>query len=117
MPAGRCTATQLTPARPGLPWRPPGARLSLGRPAALKEDEEKRVRDDNKADGGGSPLRPGHAADDPAPTSPLALTTPYDAEILALAGPTLVALAADPLLSVVDTVFAGRLGPGELAAL
>jgi Na+-driven multidrug efflux pump len=52
------------------------------------------------------------------PPSPLPwYASPYDAEIGALAGPTLVALAADPLLSVVDTVLAGALGPGPLAAL
>ncbi len=37
--------------------------------------------------------------------------------ILALAVPALGALAADPLLSLVDTAFVGRIGPVELAAL
>lgn len=67
-----------------------------------------------------TPLARGHAdppSPPPPPGRPSFLSSPYDAEILALAGPTLVALAADPLLSVVDTVLAGRLGPGELAAL
>lgn len=41
----------------------------------------------------------------------------YDAEILALALPALGALAADPLVSMVDTVFVGRLGVTPLAAL
>jgi MATE family multidrug resistance protein len=37
--------------------------------------------------------------------------------ILALALPALGALAADPVLSLVDTAFVGRIGPVELAAL
>jgi MATE family multidrug resistance protein len=41
----------------------------------------------------------------------------YDREILALALPALGALAADPLVSLVDTAFVGRLGPLPLAAL
>lgn len=45
------------------------------------------------------------------------LKSPYDGMIFALAGPALLTLAADPLLSIVDTVYVGRLGPNELAAL
>lgn len=41
----------------------------------------------------------------------------YDREILALAVPALGALAADPLVSIVDTIFVGRLGIVPLAAL
>lgn len=41
----------------------------------------------------------------------------HDDAILALAGPAVIALAADPLLSVVDTGFVGHIGPDELAAL
>ena len=41
----------------------------------------------------------------------------YDREILALAVPALGALAADPVVSLVDTAFVGRLGAVELAAL
>jgi MATE family multidrug resistance protein len=41
----------------------------------------------------------------------------YDREILALAVPALGALAADPLVSLIDTAFVGRLGPLPLAAL
>ncbi len=41
----------------------------------------------------------------------------FDREILALALPALGALAADPLVSLIDTVFVGRLGTVELAAL
>lgn len=43
--------------------------------------------------------------------------TPYDREILRLAVPALGALAADPLVSLVDTAFVGRLGAVELGAL
>lgn len=43
--------------------------------------------------------------------------SPYDRDILALALPALGALAADPLVSLVDTAFVGRLGPVPLAAL
>ncbi len=41
----------------------------------------------------------------------------YDREILALALPALGALAADPLVSLIDTAFVGRLGRLPLAAL
>ncbi|MFW5899540.1 MAG: MATE family efflux transporter [Jiangellaceae bacterium] len=41
----------------------------------------------------------------------------YDRDILALALPALGALAADPLVSLIDTAFVGRLGPVPLAAL
>ncbi|MGH8937494.1 MAG: MATE family efflux transporter [Acidimicrobiia bacterium] len=42
---------------------------------------------------------------------------PYDRDILALAVPALGALAADPLVSLVDTAFVGRLGAEALGAL
>src|SRR5690606_14937204 len=42
---------------------------------------------------------------------------PYDREILRLAVPALGALAADPLVSLVDTAFVGRLGVEALGAL
>lgn len=42
---------------------------------------------------------------------------PSPARILALALPALGALAADPVVSLVDTFFVGRLGPVALAAL
>ena len=45
------------------------------------------------------------------------LRTRYDREILTLAVPALGALAADPLVSLVDTAFVGRLGALPLAAL
>ncbi|GMH35670.1 hypothetical protein BSKO_03538 [Bryopsis sp. KO-2023] len=45
------------------------------------------------------------------------LTSKYDKQIIGLAGPALLTLAADPLLSIVDTAFVGRLGSNELAAL
>jgi MATE family multidrug resistance protein len=41
----------------------------------------------------------------------------YDREIASLAVPALGALAADPLVSLIDTAFVGRLGAEELAAL
>lgn len=41
----------------------------------------------------------------------------YDREIFALAVPALGALAADPLVSLVDTAFVGRLGAVQLGAL
>ena len=40
-----------------------------------------------------------------------------DREVLRLALPAMAALAADPLLSLVDTALVGRLGPAALAAL
>lgn len=43
--------------------------------------------------------------------------TVHDREILALAIPALGTLAADPLVSLVDTAFVGRLGAVELGAL
>jgi putative MATE family efflux protein len=45
------------------------------------------------------------------------LRSPLDREILALSLPAMAALAADPLLSLVDTALVGRLGPVPLAAL
>ena len=42
---------------------------------------------------------------------------PDDGQILALAVPAALALAADPLLQVVDTAFVGHAGPDALAAL
>ena len=41
----------------------------------------------------------------------------HDRQILRLAVPALGALAADPLVSLVDTAFVGRLGATELGAL
>lgn len=53
-----------------------------------------------------------------APSSPPSPSgRALDVEIRALALPALVALAADPLVSMVDTVFVGRLGTVQLAAL
>jgi MATE family multidrug resistance protein len=43
--------------------------------------------------------------------------SPYDREILRLALPALGALAADPLVSLVDTAYVGRLGTQSLGAL
>lgn len=43
--------------------------------------------------------------------------SPFDRDIFALAIPALGALAADPLVSLVDTAFVGRLGAVPLAAL
>ena len=42
------------------------------------------------------------------------LSSEYDATIWALAGPTLLALASDPLLAVVDTAIIGQLGSQDL---
>ncbi len=47
----------------------------------------------------------------------LRLRHPFDREILALAVPALGTLAADPLVSLVDTAYVGRLGVVPLAAL
>ncbi|MEE9227485.1 MAG: MATE family efflux transporter, partial [Acidimicrobiia bacterium] len=41
----------------------------------------------------------------------------YDRMIIGLALPALGALAADPLITLVDTAFVGRIGTTELAAL
>ncbi len=43
--------------------------------------------------------------------------TPYDREIFRLALPALGALAADPLVSLVDTAYVGRIGTEALGAL
>lgn len=45
------------------------------------------------------------------------LTRRFDRDIMLLALPALGALAADPLVSLIDTAFVGRLGPEPLAAL
>jgi len=44
-------------------------------------------------------------------------SNPHDAAIFSLATPAIVALAADPLLQVVDTIFVGHSGSDALAAL
>ena len=44
-------------------------------------------------------------------------TSPHDSDILKLAVPALAGLAADPLVSLVDTAFVGQLGSTELGAL
>ncbi|MBU1866238.1 MAG: MATE family efflux transporter [Actinobacteria bacterium] len=48
---------------------------------------------------------------------PWSLRSPYDRAIAALALPALGALVSDPLLSLVDTAFVGRLGETQLGAL
>ena len=45
------------------------------------------------------------------------LANPHDRDILALAVPALAGLAADPLVSLIDTAFVGQLGRVPLAAL
>lgn len=47
----------------------------------------------------------------------LLVRSPYDREIARLALPALGALAADPLISLIDTAFVGRLGKEALAAV
>jgi len=47
----------------------------------------------------------------------LSLTSSHDRDILDLAVPALAGLAADPLVSLIDTAFVGQLGPVPLAAL
>lgn len=46
-----------------------------------------------------------------------ALRSPHDRAILGLAIPALGSLAIDPLVSLVDSIFVGRLGPAPLGAL
>jgi MATE family multidrug resistance protein len=45
------------------------------------------------------------------------LTSPHDHDILTLAVPALAGLAADPLVSLIDTAFVGQLGSVALGAL
>jgi len=45
------------------------------------------------------------------------LASPHDREILTLAVPALAGLAADPLVSLIDTAFVGQLGSLQLGAL
>ena len=45
------------------------------------------------------------------------LTSPHDRDIFKLAWPALAGLAADPLVSLIDTAFVGQLGPVPLGAL
>jgi MATE family multidrug resistance protein len=52
-----------------------------------------------------------------SPGRPWSLRSPYDREIARLAVPALGTLVADPLLSLVDTAFVGRLGGDALGAL
>lgn len=53
----------------------------------------------------------------PRPLLRLVLRRRFDREIFMLALPALGTLAADPLVSLVDTAFVGRLGRVELGAL
>lgn len=48
---------------------------------------------------------------------PLSLTSTHDRDILELAVPALAGLAADPLVSLIDTAFVGQLGRIPLGAL
>jgi MATE family multidrug resistance protein len=57
------------------------------------------------------------AAPPPGPLASLLRGSPYDGAIFSLAIPAVLALAADPLLQVVDTIFVGQAGPEALAAL
>lgn len=55
----------------------------------------------------------------PAPTSAWArlhqaLSSPYDHAIFTLAAPAVLALAAEPLLGIIDTAFMGQLGADNL---
>lgn len=76
-----------------------------------EEEDERRRRSSHHSSSSSSPL--------PPPPSPLLPpgSSPFDGDIAELALPTVVALAADPLLSLVDTAFAGALGAAPLAAL
>ena len=47
----------------------------------------------------------------------LSLTSPHDRDILHLAVPAIAGLAADPLVSLIDTAFVGQLGRVPLGAL
>jgi Na+-driven multidrug efflux pump len=53
----------------------------------------------------------------PPSPPPAWLSTQHDRDIMALALPAALALAADPLLGMIDTALVGRLGADELAAL
>ena len=82
-----------------------------------KEEEEDERRRRRHLDGGKPPSP--SSPPPPPPPSPLLPpgSFPFDSDIAELALPTVVALAADPLLSLVDTAFAGALGAAPLAAL
>lgn len=45
------------------------------------------------------------------------LHSPYDSVIISLAAPAILALAADPLLAIVDTAIVGQLGSQELVRM
>ena len=55
--------------------------------------------------------------DNERPLTLFATKNRHDADILELSIPALAGLAADPLVSLVDTAFVGQLGPTPLAAL
>ncbi|CAG9464592.1 unnamed protein product [Pedinophyceae sp. YPF-701] len=111
-----------------LPFSRPGApnvrtHASRGRQTAYTAhvDQPKQAE---------APPRPLPPAEDPAaapqaePGAPAVpgplgalFHSPYDDSIARVAAPALLALAADPLLSLVDTAFAGHLGTDALAAV
>ena len=106
---------------------PPSSSSSSSSSSTLDEEKEEKEEEGERrrrrshhsgGDGAASPSSSSSLAPLPLP-SPLLPpgSSPFDADIAELALPTVVALAADPLLSRVDTAFAGALGAAPLAAL
>ena len=85
----------------------------------MDEEKEEERGERRRRHSDGPPSSPPPPPPPPPPPSPLVLpgSSPFDSDVGELALPTVVALAADPLLSLVDTAFAGRLGAAPLAAL
>lgn len=106
MPVGRSKALSAAAAQP-LP--------SFDGSGASSIDD---LCDSLPSGGAGAPQQQ-HAPPGPdAPWDALLCASPHDSAIFALAVPAVLALAADPLLSIVDTAFVGRGGQADaLAAL
>ncbi len=108
-PSGFCADARLLSRRRGI-WRPRG-RLLMARGV-----EEDKLRTEFPEGDGRS-----EAASASPVASPAGLALPGqhpdDKQILTLALPAALALAADPLLQLVDTMFVGHAGPEALAAL
>lgn len=116
------SSTLINTSGPSTPAAtPPGSspsRSSTVDEEKEEEDERRRRRSSHHSGGGASPSS-SSSSPLPPPPSPLLPpgSSPFDGDIAELALPTVVALAADPLLSLVDTAFAGALGAAPLAAL
>ena len=102
---------------PAVGFRQPWAPLCLRPVRAVDEREQLQRQQREGARGSDSDVDPSSASSPSFSSIALPGRHPDDKQILTLALPAALALAADPLLQVVDTAFVGHAGPDALAAL